>query len=154
VDGAAVEGGRGRGADMARLALQCDWGKRWFQGGGWHVGGYWDAALGRWWTDAAPGQNRVLTELGLTPVFRLQHDGLEGLYLEAAIGIHLLSQTSIGDRRFSTTFQFGDHIGGGYRFGARRAFEIGYRFQHISNADINTPNRGMDFHQLRLQYHF
>jgi hypothetical protein len=54
----------------------------------------------------------------------------------------------------STAFQFGSHIGLGYRFGAKRSYEIGYRFQHISNAGIKKPNPGINFHQVRVQYHF
>ncbi len=44
-------------------------------------------------------------------------------------------------------------MGVGYRFD-RKGFEIGYRFQHISNAGIKEPNDGINFHQLRLQYHY
>jgi opacity protein-like surface antigen len=155
VDGVAVEIGSGDSTDMGRIAVQWDWGKRWFQGKDWHLGGYWDLALGYWDRGGVlPGQNDGITEIGLTPVFRLQPNSLTGPYLEAAIGFHLLSRTSLGDKRFSTQFQFGDHIGFGYRFGARNAFDIGYRFQHLSNGSIKKPNNGIDFHQVRLQYRF
>jgi opacity protein-like surface antigen len=90
----------------------------------------------------------------LTPVFRLQPNALAGPYVEAGIGFHLLSHSSIGDNRLSTAFQFGSHVGVGYRFGAKHSFEVGYRFQHISNAGIKDPNAGMNFHQVRAQYHF
>jgi lipid A 3-O-deacylase len=46
------------------------------------------------------------------------------------------------------------HIGLGCRFGGKRSYEVGYRFQHMSNAGIKRPNAGMNFHQLRVQYHF
>src|SRR6185436_1133281 len=36
IDGVAVEGGSGDGADMGRIALQWDWGKRWLEGQNWH----------------------------------------------------------------------------------------------------------------------
>jgi hypothetical protein len=65
-----------------------------------------------------------------------------------------LSHTQIGDKRLSTAFQFGDHLGFGYRFGARSAFDLGYRYQHLSNGSIKRPNPGINFHQVRLQYHF
>ena len=155
VDGIAIEAGSGNGVDMGRVAIQWDWGKRWFQGAEWHVGGYWDLGLGYWRNDTTlPGQNGSITEIGLTPVFRLQRNDLAGPYLEAAIGFHLLSKTQIGDMRFSTQFQFGDHLGAGYRFGTRDAWDLGYRFQHLSNGDIKMPNHGITFHQARLQYHF
>jgi hypothetical protein len=154
VDGLAVEAGRGDGTDMGRLAVQWDWNKRWFQGRDWHLGGYWDLSLGYWTRDALLGQNDNLAEIGLTPVLRLQQNDLKGSYVEGGVGAHLLSRTTIGDKRFSTLFQFGSHLGAGYRFGAKGAFDLGYRFQHLSNADIKKPNNGISFHQIRLQYHF
>jgi lipid A 3-O-deacylase len=155
VDGIAVEGGVGDNTDMGRIAVQWDWNKRWFQGADWHLGGYWDLGIGYWKSqDALPGQNEDLTEIGLTPVFRVQRNDLQGFYGEFAIGFHLLSKTSLGDRRFSTAFQFGDQLGLGYRFGAKGAFDLGYRFQHLSNGSIKRPNDGINFHQVRLQYHF
>ena len=154
IDGVAVEVGNGDGADMGRVALQWDWSKRWFQGESWHLGGYWDLGLGYWQRDVQPGQNGDITEIGLTPVFRLQPNDLKGPYAELAVGFHLLSHTSLGEKRFSTAFQFGDHVGLGYRFGAKGAFDVEYRFQHLSNASIKHPNNGINFNQIRLQYHF
>ena len=94
------------------------------------------------------------SEIGVTPVFRLQRNEKTGAYVEAGIGAHFLSRTSIGDKRFSTSFQFGDHFGVGYRFGAKGAYDVSYRFQHLSNGAIKHPNNGINFNQLRLQYHF
>ena len=155
VDGVSFEVGNGDGVDMARVGVQWDWGKRWFQGANWHLGGYWDVALGYWDRGRVrPGEHSSLFDIGVTPVFRIQPNALVGPYLEAAVGFHLLSHTSIGDRRMSTAFQFGDHIGVGYRFGAKGGFDLGYRFQHLSNASIKRPNPGINFHQIRLQYNF
>jgi opacity protein-like surface antigen len=154
VDGVSVEGGSGDGTDMARVGVQWNWKSRWFQGSNWHLGGYWDLALGHWHRSAPTGFNEDITEIGLTPVFRLQPNDLKGPYLEAGIGAHVLSRTSLADKRFSTMFQFGDHLGAGYRFGAKGAFELGYRYQHLSNGSIKRPNNGINFHQIRLQYHF
>jgi hypothetical protein len=154
IDGIAVEGGGGDGADMARIGVQWAWKSRWFQGAEWHLGGYWDLALGQWHRNGSAGQNEDITEVGLTPVFRLQRNDLRGPYVEAAVGFHLLSRTSLGDKRFSTMFQFGDHLGAGFRFGKRGEFDLGYRYQHLSNASIKRPNNGINFHQVRLQYHF
>jgi len=155
VDGVAVELGSGDGADMGRVALQWDWNKRWLQTQNWHVGGYWDLGLGYWKDDGvAPGRNDEIVEIGLTPVFRLQQNDLKGFYGELGIGAHFLSKTSLGDQRFSTSFQFGDHLGAGYRFGAKGAFDLSLRYQHLSNGSIKKPNDGINFSQVRLQYHF
>ena len=155
LDGFAVEGGRGKDVDMGRVAVQWDWQSRWLQMSDWHVSGYWDLALGQWHQRrTAPGRNDDITEIGLTPVFRIQPNGLAGPYVEAAIGFHLLSKSTIGDKNMSTRFQFGDHAGVGYRFGAKQSFDLSYRFQHLSNGSIKKPNPGINFHQIRLQYHF
>jgi len=160
IDGLAITGGTGagnsagNGTRLVRVAVQWDWSKSWFRGDKWHVGGYWDAGVGYWKRDAAPGENDNLYEIGLTPVFRLQQNDFRGLYFEGGIGAHFLSDTSLGDKNFSTSFQFGSHLGLGYRFGAKHAFDIGYAYQHLSNASIKKPNDGIDFHEIRLQYDF
>ena len=154
IDGLSIESGRGDGTDMARIGVQWDWNQRWFQGRNWHLGGYWDLAAGYWRGSSPPGFHEELFDIGLTPVFRLQQNDLDGPYLEAGIGFHLLSDTSLGDKRFSTSFQFGEHIGAGVRFGPKGRYDFGYRFQHLSNADIKRPNSGINFHQVRFQYRF
>jgi lipid A 3-O-deacylase len=155
IDGFSVEAGRGEGIDMGRIGVQWDWNRQLLKLSDWQLGGYFDLAIGQWHHgDAAAGQNDNITEIGLTPVFRLEGTSRVGPYLEAAIGFHLLSHTQIADKRLSTAFQFGDHLGFGYKFGARNAFDLGYRFQHLSNGSIKRPNPGVNFHQIRLQYHF
>lgn len=155
LDAMSLEIGNGDGVDMARVGVQWDWKKRWFQGTDWHLGGYWDIAAGYWRRgDARPGEREELFDIGLTPVLRIQPNGLAGPYAEAGIGMHLLSHSSIGDKRMSTAFQFGDHLGIGYRFGAKGSYDLGYRFQHLSNGSIKRPNPGINFHQIRLQYNF
>ena len=155
IDGMSVELGSNEGVDMGRVGIQWDWNKRFFQVSDWHLGGYWDLALGQWHRgDVRPGEKRDITEISLTPVFRFQPNGLVGPYAEAGIGFHLLSHASIGDKNLSTAFQFGDHLGIGYRFAAKQGLDLSYRFQHLSNAGIKHPNPGINFHQVRLQYHF
>ena len=154
VDGVAFEAGNGDGTDMGRVAVQWNWNKQFFKTGNWHVGGYWDLGLGYWRNDNFPGRNEEIGEIGLTPVFRLQRNDLSGPYVEAGLGAHLQSESSIGDKRMSTLFQFGSHIGIGYRFGPKKAFDVSYRYQHLSNAGIKNPNDGINFNQIRLQYHF
>jgi lipid A 3-O-deacylase len=152
VDGVALEAGAGEGVRMGRIGLVWDWNRRWFQGNQWHLGGYWDLSLGYWNSRTVqPGQNDDITEIAITPVFRIQRNNLQGPYVEAGIGAHLLSRSEIGNKQLSTNFQFGDHIGIGYRFGQ---FDLGYRFQHLSNAGIKRPNPGINFSQIRVTYNF
>jgi hypothetical protein len=67
----------------------------------------------------------------------------------------LLSATSLNSQRqFGSSFQFGDHVGAGVRFGEKGQYDLGYRYQHFSNAGIKGPNQGINYNELRLQYHF
>jgi len=150
LDGVSVEVGRGdENSELARAALQWKWQKKWFADTGWEVSGYWEASLGAWTT------NKTLIDFGFTPVFRLQRRDGAGPYVEGAIGFHLLSDLSITRTRlFGSHFQFGDHLGAGWRFGPRGRNDIGLRLQHLSNGGIRRPNPGINFLVLRLAYHF
>jgi opacity protein-like surface antigen len=161
VDGISLELGTSDSSnasvDLARIGVQWNWSQRWALGPNWHIGGYWDASFGYWDNDSRQRSKKSIYDLGFTPVFRLQQTNPSGVspYLEAAIGLHYLSQSSVGaERRFGTRFNFGDHLGVGLQFGPHQAFDLGYRYQHLSNASIKQPNQGINFHQVRLQYHF
>ena len=158
VDGFSIEAGNGMGTDMMRAGIQWDWHKQWFDHGGWHLGGFWDASVGQWRGHAQIGGNQNITDFGLTPVFRYQRNSsLFGIvpYVEGAVGFHLISPTYINaDRKFSTSYQFGDHVGAGFRFGDKAQYDLTYRFQHLSNGSIKEPNQGINFNQIRFAYHF
>jgi lipid A 3-O-deacylase len=154
VDGFAVTAGKNGPSDMWRIGAQWQWPQRWLQGEHSYLGGFWDLGAGQWRREAAAGQRGQIGEISLTPVFRWQANSQRGAYLEGGIGVHLLSATSLGSKRFSTALQFGEHLGFGYRFGAHGAFDLGYRYQHVSNADIKRPNSGIEFNQISLQYWF
>jgi len=104
---------------------------------------YWDATLGTWEADIGTVQ-----DLGLTPTFRYGHE--HGAYFDFGIGFHVLSETRISSTTdFSTKFQFGDHLGIGYRYDR---YDFSVRAQHLSNAGIRNPNPGINFLQVRVQY--
>ena len=157
VDGVSVEYGNGDATDMARAGVIWNWDSQWFSEGNWLVAGFWEASLGSWRGHSAKGNNQTITDIGITPVFRLQQKNPGGFapYAEAAIGFHLITPAFINaDRKFGSAFQFGDHIGLGARFGGRQQFDLGYRFQHLSNGGIKKPNQGINFSQIRFAYHF
>ncbi|MGE0874104.1 MAG: acyloxyacyl hydrolase [Burkholderiales bacterium] len=156
VDSVSLELGTGDATDMGRIGLQWKWDSRWLAGGGWHLGGYWDAQLGYWKSRPGGGvSGNSIVDFGITPVFRYQRDDGRGFYVEGAIGFHYLSKKEINaNRRFSTNFQFGDHVGAGFRFGGRNEWDASIRLQHLSNGSIKRPNPGINFLQLRLQHHF
>jgi len=157
VDSVSVEYGNGNATDMARIGAGWDWDKQWFTDGDWLVTGSWEATVGAWRGNSSVGNNRTVTDIGVTPVFRLQQKQPSGVapYVEGAIGLHLIAPTSInGNRQFGSAFQFGDHLGVGVRFGEHRQFDLAYRYQHLSNGGIKQPNQGINFSQIRFAYHF
>lgn len=155
-DSTSFEVGTGNKTQLVRLGVQSDWDKRWFASNGSHLGGYWDYTVSGWRGTKyrnVSGENQNIADIGITPVFRFQSDSKTGLYAEAGIGVHLLSELYDNNaRRLSTRFQFGDHIGVGYVFNNK--FDLGLRFQHFSNGGIKQPNNGVNFAVLRGSYRF
>jgi hypothetical protein len=107
----------------------------------WQLTGYWDFSAALW-------DNAVesTADIGITPVFRVERGAL---YLEAAIGLHLVQTHISASRVFSTAVQFGDHVGIGWRSGR---WEYAARLQHLSNAGLDHPNPGINFVLFRVQY--
>ncbi len=166
VDGVYVEEGWGNAsvvsapakARIYRIGATWNWDKSWLNQGDWRVTGYWDVSLAQWHGEKPGDNNQTVTDVGIMPVFRLAPKEAAGVtpYLEAGLlGMHLISPTYLySDRRFSTAFQFGHVLGFGISLGEHRQFELGYRFQHVSNGNIKLPNNGMDFDLIHLAYRF
>ncbi len=145
----------GSGADntqAVRFSGRREWDSRWSIGQGWIASGFWEGGVGYLRGDGAGKQN--LWDIAVTPVFRLR-SGISRFYLEGAIGAHYLSKTRINNQRaFGDHLQFGEHIGFGWEFGEKDRYQLGYRFQHISNADLADPNDGINLHLIRLGYNY
>lgn len=141
IDSVSAELGHGsHGVDLWRVGAQWNQHPEWLAGSRWDV--YWDVSVGSWQGDAG-----TVHDVGLTPVFRYAR--AHGPYLEGGIGAHVLSESHIStDLRFSTRFQFGDHVGAGYRFGR---YDLSLRLQHLSNGGMRNPNPGINFLVMRLQ---
>lgn len=137
----------------AGVSVSRDWDVRWFDSGDWYLGGYWELGVSRWFADSERQGAHGITEIGLTPVFRFQQrtPGAWSPYAEIGVGVHFLSSTRLNDeRKFGSSFQFGDHIGFGVTFGVQQEYDLGYRYQHLSNAGLNDENSGINFHELRF----
>lgn len=155
-DSLSVEFGAGDKTKMVRLGAQWKWDRTWWRSNGTHIGGYWDLTLAQWRGNRfrnIPGNTQNISTVGITPVFRLQSDSLKGLYAEAGIGAHLLSELyDNNDKQLSTRFQFGDHIGVGYVFSNNA--DLSLKIQHFSNGSIKKPNDGVNFAVVRLSFPF
>ncbi len=157
VDGMSIEAGNGNATNTARIGAIFNFERKWFTEGDWQVAGFWEAMAGQWRGHSSYGDNQTVTDVGLTPVFRLEQKTPSGIapYLEGAIGFHLISPDFINaQRRFGSSFQFGDHVGLGVRLGDHHQYDLGYRFQHLSNGGIKKPNQGINLNEAHLIYHF
>jgi lipid A 3-O-deacylase len=107
-----------------------------------------------WKGDEAGARN--LWEVGFTPVFRLSVQRRQPFFLEGAIGATpaIRRPASSNRRGFGSSFNFGDYLGFGWMLWRQDRYELGYRFQHISNADMAEPNDGINLHQIRLGYNY
>jgi hypothetical protein len=157
VDGIYIEYGRGNMVEMSRVGAIWKWNRSWLHDGEYQVTGFWESSLGQWRGYKPDDNNQTITEVAITPVFRFARKNITSMapYLEGGfVGMHLISPTFIyTNRKFGSSFQFGNHIGFGVRFGEHRQFDLGYRFQHLSNGDIKKPNQGINFSQAHFIYH-
>ena len=137
------------------VGLTWEWQRHWRLGSG-RLSGYWEASIGRWITDLDGDGNAWVTQLGITPVFRYRPDGGRSpWFFEGAIGIDLLAPIfRTNDERFSTRWNFGDHLALGRSFGRDGRQEIALRLEHFSNGGIREPNPGANFVQLRYSSRF
>jgi len=143
-DGVSVELGKGdREVSLARVGLHWNYELAKLAPHNVHV--FVETGLAYWRTDEGP-----IWDASITPVFRYARSRASGPYVEAAIGLHFLSDTHLQpDVTLSTHFQFGDHIGVGWR---RGHYDLGVRLQHLSNAGLRNPNPGVNFLTLRVAY--
>jgi lipid A 3-O-deacylase len=152
-----VQAGIGDQSTRAYIAgLTWDWNWRHHFGFG-TLSGYFDADFGRWTTDRSGVKGYAwMTQVGLTPVLRWRPAGsLSDWFAEIGVGAnYILPLYRSGSKRFSTEFNFGDHVAIGRDFGSRGQHEVALRAEHFSNAGIAHPNPGENFAQLRYSYRF
>ncbi len=153
--GVFLQAGSGDNAtDSVTAGATWRWNGQWALGTG-ALTGYWDASIGRWRVrHADAGDRSAFTQVGVTPVLRYRGDGGESRwFVEAGIGENVIGPVYRSeDHRFSTAFNFGDHLGVGVDAGERHQHEFTLRYEHFSNAGIKEPNPGENFVQLRYTY--
>ncbi len=93
---------------------------------------------------------------GVTPTLRLRlQEGRSNWFVEGGIGVSYSDVPyRTNSKKFSTRFNFADHVGVGYSFGPQRNQEVVLRVQHFSNGGIENPNPGENFLQLRYVHTF
>jgi hypothetical protein len=71
--------------------------------------------------------------------------------LEGGSSAAFLSRDKFGEQDFGVRFQFISHAS--LKFKLTPKLGIGYRYQHMSNANISGQNPGLDLHMLELSFH-
>lgn len=138
--------------DHFRIALGADWKETFYQSGNFEIGGRWEVNANYWHSTRNNPDNQEGYMFGITPVFQFSY-GFSGMdvYLETGAGPQFLNDPTIENEFKSTQFQFGDIFGLGVK---TKRVEVGYRYLHVSNAGIEMPNPGTDFHNLHVGYRF
>ena len=95
------------------------------------------------------GEDAFVGTLG--PSLRLGPEGLP-VALVGGISPTILSEDQFGDKNLGIPFQFTSHLG--LQLTVKSRFELGYRFQHLSNAGLGTTNPGLNLHVFTVGCHF
>lgn len=145
-----LQAGAGDDVDSVNAGLQWELDRGWKLGDA-RLNAYTELSIGHWHVkDSGGSAGSTNTQLGFTPTLRLTSSGPLGVFGEIGIGVNVIAPLyRTVDKRFSTAFNFGDHIGVGLRPWGPKGAEISLRFQHFSNAGIKQPNPGENFLQLR-----
>jgi lipid A 3-O-deacylase len=86
IDSGSVEFAEGIRTQIVRIGAQWDWQRPWWKSNEMQLGGYWNLSAGSWRQNRfhnVIGETRDITDIGLTPVFRLQANNRIGWYAEA-----------------------------------------------------------------------
>ncbi|MEJ5348761.1 MAG: acyloxyacyl hydrolase [Desulfosoma sp.] len=124
---------------IAYHTLPWDW--QWK--GGWVVDTFWEIHFGLL---SAADEESVLISTG--PMVTLQTPW-KWLAFMAAFRPAFLEQHTFGKENLGGEIQFTEEIG--FNVTLTKYLSIGYRFQHLSNANLYKNNPGLDFHAVELR---
>jgi lipid A 3-O-deacylase len=154
-----IDGARAA-SDVGLVSVGVQWPWAWRRSllGG-ELTGHWDTHVAHWRAPggtALPGGRRHWTQLAVVPTLRWRFDGGRSpWFVEGGIGLSVMDGHYATRRKaFSTRFNFTDHQGVGFNFGARRQHELMLVVRHVSNGGIRKPNPGEDFVQVRYSRAF
>jgi len=120
------------------------WG--WDLGKEWHLQSRLDLSAG-WLGDSS--QNAAVGTLGPTLVLSWARVPVS---LEAGFSPTFLTSHVFESKDLGTDIQFTSHVGLYWDFASH--WRLGYRFQHMSNADLARSNPGLNMHLFALSYVF
>jgi lipid A 3-O-deacylase len=156
-DGFSMELGHGNHTEMVAVSLTREWSQPIYEFESLSIGGYWDLGASFWNPHSNDGGNHQVADIAFTPVFRLTQKVRSHFapFAEAAVGASVMSTHNVWrGHNMSSNFQFADHVAAGVSFGQKLEWDVAARLQHFSNGGIRNPNPGINFFELRLDYHF
>ncbi|EKE83886.1 acyloxyacyl hydrolase [Idiomarina xiamenensis] len=112
---------------------------------------FFEGSLNSWYDHHRNG--RTITAVAMSPVFQWQiSDEGDPVFIEAGIGATLIDGTRIRGRDLSSHYQFEDRIGISWQYDPVSKARLTLSYFHYSNADLQTPNDGLDFVALNWNY--
>lgn len=114
------------------------------------LSGYHEASLNFW---DSKRSSDTISALAYSPVFTLSFKKCKLFtpYVEAGVGVAVLSDRKIDTTDMSTNFQFEDRVGIGFKKGD---FDFHLRYMHYSNGGIKGENDGVDLGLAGFSYRF
>lgn len=88
----------------------------------------------------------------LSPILVELRYGTFPLALEGGGGPTWLSHYTFGAKDFGEPLQFTTHIG--LTWDVTKNFTLGFRFQHMSNAGLASPNPGLNMEMVTFRFNF
>lgn len=134
------------GTDFLRAGWLRPFERTFYNDGAVYVSGYHEVSVNHW-----SGYGDSTLGVAYSPVFTARFCNRCSYmpYVEAGVGVALISSTKINGRDMSSLFQFEDRIG----FGVRSSvLDVHFRYMHYSNADMVGPNDGIDIFVLGFSY--
>lgn len=153
VDGYIVEFGGSNSIQALRVGMIRQWTEQWFPEGHWHMTGYWEGTLA--YLNSDDNQGKSTADAGVAPVFRFRPNAQGGPqpYWDVALGLHLLGTHKLDAKHdLGSSLLLSPLVGVGITFGEKSQYDLGYRFQHLTNFGMKDPDDGLSLHQVRLTY--
>jgi len=142
---------------IARLGFYSKIVDKWMQSDTWRLDVLLDYGAAYLHTNKSECSTR-LNVINLNPILRFkarnftQHKLFP--YLDLSIGLSYASNKNFGCRNLGSHWLFEDRLGLGVVWGQNQQFELGYRFQHYSNAYLSSPNHGINLGMLNFAIKF
>ncbi len=124
----------------ASYPLPWHWGSRWI------LGTRFNTSIG---VLSGNADNSIIGTLG--PALTLNRSG-NPVWLSLGTDVAFLSDDELGQDDFGGLIHFISHVG--LNLQLSHDWEVGYRFQHMSNTGLDEHNPGLDMHLLQLGYRF